>query len=379
MLRACTHHGLTPLSTQAITALIRAECDAIATQLNIGPQSTSSIFHESVVGEDVLPAGAYVRLVGEVLDNVLSEVDRQGNSVEKVRDVSEFCVRALYESRESVLGAMTCPRPESVCHIDPRPTLAEAWYLSMTSLVLILDGVSQSVYENEMTSALARDSFMVAVHILLIQCAEKEDHRKGGRENIIAQKCCMSLDGPQTFAFLEFMESLFSLGPRIMELAYHHFWSQVDASSANTSGLPCDIMGGAVIAAALFRGGSGILPPWAIETTPGLYSSFFMSCGCDCEKFCLILRLAFELRVGKIGTSYSHMCSEDKLAGHHFEGISHTVKDNFIAQAREICSKNDPDSWRRFKVIIKKICGGKKKATNFNLKPSSTIWDCDRI
>ena len=104
-----------------------------------------------------------------------------------------------------------------------------------------------------------------------------------------------------------------------------------------------------------------------------------MSCGCDCESFCLVLGLVFELRVGNIGISYGHMCSEDRIDGHNFEGISHTVKDNFIEKSRDICSKNDLESWKRFNVIIKQVCGKKKKANNFKLKPSSTIWGCDRI
>ena len=123
-------------------------------------------------------------------------MDRQGDSVDKFIDLSEVCVHAIYESRESVLDTMTCTCPESVCHIDPRQTLVEAWYISINSLVLVLDVVSQLVYENEMMIALSRDSFMVAVNILFIHCTDKEGHKKGGRDNIIAQKCCMSLDGP---------------------------------------------------------------------------------------------------------------------------------------------------------------------------------------
>ena len=110
------------------------------------------------------------------------------------------------------MDAITCPRPKSVCHIDPRPTLVEAWYISINSLVLVLDVVSQLVYENDMVIALARDSFMVAMNILFTHCTEKEDNRSGGRDNIIAQKCCMSLYGPQKFAFLEFRESFFFFG-----------------------------------------------------------------------------------------------------------------------------------------------------------------------
>jgi hypothetical protein len=67
------------------------------------------------------------------------------------------------------------------------------------------------------------------------------------------------------------------------------------------------------------------------------------------------------------------------LAGPFFENLPTQAVDRFVEEAIALCRSDNASSWRRFKVAVKQICGGKKKDTDFQLKPSYTRWDFDRI
>ena len=135
-------------------------------------------------------------------------------------------------------------------------------------------------------------------------------------EKEIGDKMCMSVDGPQTLVTLDFLEAALLLGPESMST----------------------------------------------------------------ELFCYLLEAAAGI---KLSDSPNAQCGSilpgKKLAGKHFDRMSDKHKAEFMVQVRKICAQNDASGWRRMKVVLKALCGGKKKASGFNQRPSLTDWDCDRI
>lgn len=376
LIEACANPGLTSLAAEAVAAVNQAECEAIVAQCNAGRESNSSIFQDSVVGDDVLSAGAFVVVVRQVLDKVLAAARAREYTEEHLRDDSLGCVQALSGSMSSVFAALASRSPEAEAHVDPRPTLAEAWYLSVKSLASLFKASAQTMLNSETTKVLMVESFVLSLRLLLSRGVEE-----GGRKSMYTAG--MSLDGPQTFAILDFMELLLSFGPEILELTPQYLQREItiDApqlSQAGASSFPPTLVGGAIIAAALFRGSSGVLPPWAVEGYPSLFSSFFIACGRNTDFFCQVLSLACDLQLAG-ADSFGELQPGHKLAGRFIHNLSLPARNTFLSQSREVCSKDNETSWRRFKVIVKQACGGKKKASGFNQKPAVTTWECDRV
>mmetsp|Transcript_63194 Transcript_63194/g.186778 ORF Transcript_63194/g.186778 Transcript_63194/m.186778 type:complete len:376 (-) Transcript_63194:150-1277(-) len=372
----CANPGLNPLLAEAISALNQAECKAIILQCNAGRESSSSIFHDSIVGEDVLPAGGFVVVVSKVLDSVLAAAKAGRLTEQQLSDESHSCIQALGSSMNSVFSAMATPSPEAVAHIDPRPTLAEAWYLAMKSLASLFSAAPQAMYNSEATKQLAVESFVLFIRFLLSREIEE-----GGRKSVHAAG--MSLDGPQTLSMLDFMDLMLSFGPKILELTPLYLQKDIAVDSpqirqVNATPLPPALIGGAIIASALFRGSSGVLPPWAVEGYPRLFSSFFVACGKSPDFFCQVLCLACDLHLAN-SQAFGGLHPGQKLAGRYFDNLSLVARESFISQSREICNRDNEPSWRRFKVAVKQACGGKKKASGFNQKPAVTVWECDRV
>jgi hypothetical protein len=67
------------------------------------------------------------------------------------------------------------------------------------------------------------------------------------------------------------------------------------------------------------------------------------------------------------------------LSGRYFEGMSTQAKVMFVNEAKQLAGTGGGANWRRLKGLIKQACGGKKKDTDFNQKPSPTCWDFVRI
>jgi hypothetical protein len=68
------------------------------------------------------------------------------------------------------------------------------------------------------------------------------------------------------------------------------------------------------------------------------------------------------------------------ISGKYFENMSDNAKATFLSEARDLARANTATSWKRFKSLIKQVCGGKKKETDFNQRPALTRWDAlDRI
>jgi hypothetical protein len=277
-----------------------------------------------------------------------------------------------------VLHVLMHPCPESSGHIDPRPPVGEAWFSSITSAIksYTKHAPSPSILGNATLADLLGQTSAAILQMLYTRSPDKE----------VGDKTYMSVDGPQTLATLALLEAALSLGPEMLALIYKHVGPHVVLDPAIRTALessphPTLYAGGALLGAGLFRAASGCWPPWAVEGAPEIYSALFVSCcGCDTELFCHLLEAAAEI---KLADGPDAQCGSilpgKKLAGKHFDRMSDRHKTEFMGQVRKICAQNDAAGWRRMKVVLKALCGGKKKASGFNQRPSLTDWDCDRI
>jgi len=371
---SCANRGLPALAVDALISLNNAECQSIIHQCNAGPASLSNIFDESVISEDVVPAGAFVIVVNNALEGILSMSSKQMVNAEELAVSSKECVRALDNIRESVFQTIVHPSPEaeSGSHVDPRPTLAEAWYLTMITLVSVCNkcgSVGMGSYGSVLNRLLS-ESASTAVLILFNQGVDKKERE----DRVIG----MSVDGPHTFAMINFLEKVFSIGG-LLQLVSQQLVSRLKLDFHGVPTGSKELSGAAVIFAALLRGASGGLPPWAIEGLPSLFSAFYTTCGSS-NVFCEIMHIAIGIRLENVpDAAFGCATPGKKLAGRFFETMGEKHVNEFLSKAKEICEKNDADAWRRFKATLKKVCGGKKKDSGFNLKPTFTNWDCERI
>ena len=114
------------------------------------------------------------------------------------------------------------------------------------------------------------------------------------------------------------------------------------------------------------------LPPWCVEDTPDLFKALYFATGKDSDMFIHFLNLGIHLTAA---SPTGRIRVGDRIGGKYVD-CSPTHLNQFMSKAREVCVKND---WKRFKVIIKTLCGGKKKDSGFILKPQLTNFDCDRL
>ena len=378
LLQACRNPGLPPLALEAATAINNAESSAITTQLNFGAASSSIIFHDDVDGDGALPAGAFLQIINETLEAIMKKKDQTTFGPQDSIRCTDDCVNALKNSSEGVLHVLMHACPESTGHIDPRPSTGEAWFSSVTSVIksYVRHVPPPSILGNATLADLIGQTFATILQMLYTRSIEKE----------VGDKMCMSVDGPQTLVTLDFLEAALSLGPEIMSLIYKHVGPHVMMDPAIRTALesspqPTLYAGGALLCAALFRAASGCWPPWAVEGAPEIYSALFVSsCGCDSELFCNLLEAAAGIKLAdRPDAQCWSILPGKKLAGKHFDRMSEKHKAEFMVQVRKICAQNDAAGWRRMKVVLKALCGGKKKASGFNQRPSLTDWDCDRI
>jgi hypothetical protein len=137
--------------------------------------------------------------------------------------------------------------------------------------------------------------------------------------------------------------------------------------------------GVAIVGAALFRASQGGLPPWAVESIPEIYSAFYRSMDRQPVRFEQMLLLSMKVRLAATAPQYGGVKPGCRLSGRYFESFSETATQRFVQDAMILCRQDDAQSWRRLKLVIKLACGGKKKDTDFQLKPAYTRWDFDRI
>jgi hypothetical protein len=352
-----------------------SECQAIQRLLE-GSEKLSSSSMCSIVF-DAVPAGIFVKLVGDAVRRVESNQER----------LRPNCVRLLAASKDYVLAAITSPC--RCTEYDPRPALAEAWLAAMVEL-------ARATAARIMLNDENGDSMMIPVERLLVDTCVASfsllfSPTMGKTEVERSSDPGMSLDGPQSIELTTFLALFFQLGPSALESVAQGLTNliSIDMGSAmmtttmihDSSSSDPSIHGASIIGAALFRASQGAFPPWAIEFTPDVYSSLFVALGKNVDRFRLVLRISMDVRLSSSppGCRFGSVEAGQLLSGRYFEGMSDTTKNDFVNQAAALAEQDDTAAWKRLKVIIKQACGGKKKDTDFGQKPSLTRWDFTRL
>lgn len=356
LLKASASPDVPDTAREAIVFLNQTECQAMA-HFHRGPPSDIPIFSESAVSD----AGIFVHLIGEIIEKQQGHVSPKN------------CVEALQASRSFVFETFLSryPEPTSGSFIDPRTTLCEAWYLSLSALIGSLSGASHTSLNDDMTSLLSEScssAFLLFMYPSL---------RKGNTNK--SPDMGMSLDGPQTRAILVFLERYFLLGSRMLRAVAMGLRERIgiDVSSIHGAGNDEATQGLAILGACLFRAASGGLPPWAIEVMPSLSAALFVACGNDADIFCKMLDLAMDVRLSEASNGFGAVLPGHHIAGYYIATAKPNAKATFLIKSREACRENNANGWRRFKTLLKQICGGKKKSS-LSLKPAFTTWDLDR-
>lgn len=344
-----------------LVACVSSECESIRHQCCAGPESISAIFVENVVSPDSVPAGLFVRAIADVLQ---SDNDARTNNHVVVRT---NCVQALTALKGPILETISlpCPDPCNGAFVDPRPTLTEAWLQAMLALASAMS-VCPSV------EGLLTETCVIMVTLLFNPSMGKLINERMSDPG-------MSLDGPQSLALTAFFCAFFRLGAGALQSAGQRLIEIVPVDLEPMTGHERSFQGIAVLGAALFRASAGALPPWAVESIPEVYSSLFDALGEDVEAFGRVMQLSMELRMSETESGLGGVAAGRHLSGRIFETISDKAKSAFIDEAKEISRMGGAASWRRLKGLIKQACGGKKKDTDFNQKPSPTRWEFERV
>ncbi len=326
----------------------------------VGPVAGSSYFNDCVVGEEMAHAGVYIMLIKESLDRIAKNNDDTEAGVNESRK----CLSVLQKCAPLVMRLLVHSSPEATSHVDPRPTIAEAWFLTLISLV--------SICQND--SALASSLIGIGVEkffgeslslaIALIFLKDLGTKKDPARPIQIG----LSLDGPHTLAILSYISESVLLGPSI--LAETSILSIIQLSQSNFGSRP--VCGPAILMAALLRSISGALPPWIVEEAPALFRSIFIAMEGDIEVFVQNLRASTKLTAS---ASFGGIRSGELLAGKYLDASDSHIE-SLLSQTKEVCNKGN---WQKMKVILKATCGGKKKDSGFNLKPQFNTWSCDRL
>jgi hypothetical protein len=356
LLKAAAHPDLPERSINMIQILISAECDAIATQCTMMPLCSSSLFNDEVVSPETVPAGLFVKVLGDVI----------GES----HSYSHICAQVLWLEKDVVLNSilLECGDPEITGgdFVDPRCTLLEAWLLCMSKIVSSKHSTVEPFVET-----LLSETCVVLLSLLFSKTVATTQEDRG-------KDPCLSLDGPHTLAAMEFLSAFLSSGFGFQALS-----EQLRLNiSFDFPSLPfCDasLHGSVIIGAALFRAMQGALPPWAVESIPEVYSAFFTATGRNPELFGAVLRSSMEIRLSERSTMCGVVQRGELLSGRYFEGTSEKAKEQFVDETIDLCRSDTASSWRRMKVLVKQVCGGKKKDSDCKQKPSYTRWDFERL
>jgi hypothetical protein len=346
-------------ASTAVVAFTQAECGAIIRQCDWGLNSTSSLFDDLVISNSHSPAGIFIRAVGEVIESARAAGYKSSSL--------KHCAAALHDVRLFVSTTLLHECPDPISFEDPRPAFCEAWFFALAALAKSTEGNIDSPLEALLSESCCTSIFM----LIRAPIGKHQDDKQAG----------LSLDGPQSRAIIDFFERFFALGPQMLQSAgailtrnFHLTYT----SDGNEGESDFD-QGIALVGATLLRGISGSLPPWTIEETPQVFAALYMACKLDSNVFCQLLRASMELRLSQASPPIGSLQPGGLVSGPFIESMKGPAKDSFALEAKRLSSTNSAESWRRLKVMLKLACGGKKKATGFNTKPSLTCWDVDRI
>ena len=335
-------------------------------------QSHSPIFNDLCVGDDVVPAGAFIIVISEILNSTSSAFQSGKISNDQVNSIFRECISTLIQSKNSVFGVICSeyPEPAHNTYVDPRPYLTEAWLLSINSMLSLYsdtDGVVLSDHKLDVHQ-LVSETLAACVQIILMKRLEKEAPIPG---QSITTPLGMSLDGPQSLALVDFVQEALTLGTgqevfislaNLFQKSKLNYTSVlgvgIDTGADMNATLSDTYVGGAILAAALFRGCSGALPPWAIESVPNVYASFFDACGGNVDTFCLVLKVGARLRLQPtLDAVIGCVHPNKKLAGYFFDQLHDKGEHTFLEKTHEVISRKDNGKWRYFKVLLKAVCG----------------------
>lgn len=313
LLRTCCKHSMTNCIADVLSVLLNAEIET-AKQQSESHSSGSSIFNDQIIGEDNLHAGAYLIVVQESLSRVASDSSDIDTRLFEFR----MCMKVLKTSVTNLTNLLLCGSPEASSYTDPRPTLAEAWFVTMTSVV--------SIYKTELSTRFSSDDGIedliglglgnISVGLILMK------HLGTKTRPLPLAQAGMSLDGPQTLSMLEFMRD--AIDPNVLASASRHFAAHFKIEHMPQS----KEIGGSIVAAGLLRAASGAFPPWAVELTPAIFRSLFIALGSNIDVFIHIIECSFKLEV-----------SGEVLAGRYFESVSSVHINSFLSKTRDACSK----------------------------------------
>lgn len=354
--------SLTDYCASNISALIKAECEAATFQCNQGADSASNMFIDSVIGEEMVDAGVYLILIRDCLTRLAKKkVPEEKDIIESIR-----CLSVLKSVVPVIVPMLTHQSPEANSHVDPRPTIAEAYYLTLSSLVSVCrkhEPIASRLV-NEGVEQLFGESLCLVSMLIFLKDLGKKSSAPGIQKGL-------SLDAAHTLAMTSFISESLLLGASVLS-AGQGISSVIQV--IDTFGQLNNVLTAAILVSSLLRAVSGALPPWSVEETPELFESIFTSiCGSNTDSFVELLSLACKL---SSATTFGGVREGELLAGRYIDVSDSHIK-SFITQSKEVCSKGN---WKKIKVILKATCGGKKKDSGFNLKPSFTSWEkCDRL
>jgi hypothetical protein len=329
--------------------------------MTTGPGTDSNIFNENIIGEEMVGAGVYLILIKECLDRV----KKANESSQKNASDCRQCLSILKQVSTSVTQLLLHQSPEAISHLDPRPTIAEAWFLALIGLVSICrnNELIASTLANDGVENFFGESLSLAAALVFL----KDIGTKSDQATLTQSG--MSLDGPQTLAIETFLAVSLLLGPSILSAGVTRI-----AAAIHVQEIVYDkkILGSAILVAAFLRSVSGALPPWIVEDIPDVFHSMYIAMGSNVDEFIQMLRASTKL---KASLSFSGVRSGELLAGRYLDARDSHIE-GFLSQTKEVCIKGN---WNKLKIILKATCGGKKKDSGFNLKPQYTTWDCDRM
>jgi len=361
LLRAC--QSMTDYSSGVFTALIKAECEAAAAQCGQGPESGSNLFIEDIVGEEKIHTGAYVILIGECLKHLSSS---KHMTVEDQVESCRRCVQVLKHCAPDVASVLLHVSPEATVHVDPRVTLAEAWFSTMKTLASVCRHSEQiiSSLAAENVQTLFGESLSLAMLFIFMKDI-------GGKKRPAPDvQRGMSSDGPQTLAISDFIAEAMLLGPSILAGSISALSAHIQLNCGNE--VPAEVLGAAAISASILRAISGATPPWVVEDTPVLFKSMYVALGSNPDLFIQTLGVSTKLETM---TAVGGLRAGEKLSGRYLDASDSHIN-SFLSKASETVAKND---WKKMKVVLKSATGGKKKESGFNLKPHYCNWECERV
>lgn len=314
---------------------------------------------------------------------------------------------------------------------DPRPSTIEALYGAMNVLIQNYESFDGALLLDKILC----ESASMALYLILSKPIPSSNNNKNSQvmDSDINEKDkdngTASLDGPQTLIMLDFLHEFLNLSNNNNntnnKLLEKFGETQLEETFSAIIKFPTDdninmhnlhnhqnheknIMRrvGALFSAVFLRGVSGSLPPWSIESIPELYKSLFSFTTSSFSStrnnnkknqqndsvdfFCSMIEMSMDIQFCN-GNNNNNNGEKGKtiVAGPFIQSMSQNARQKFLKQTNQTASatftsnKNnsnkEDEEWRRFKTLIKNTCGGKKKETSYNLKPSYSLWECDRV